>query len=226
MDPRERWSDPQAALRLALEGWQAQLWTALPGVVAAVDLAKMTVSVQPTVQAVVQGQNGALTAVRMPLLVDCPLVFPNGGGFMLTFPVAVGDECLVVFAARCIDAWWQSGGVQPQAELRMHDLSDGFAIPGPRSQPRVVPGISSANVQLRNEEGAAFVEIAPDGTITLKSPTMVVVDAPELHVTGDVTVEGEVTADGEGTFNGGHTVSQHVHGGVQSGGSNTGTPTG
>ena len=31
------------------------------------------------------------------------MVFPGGGGFALTFPVAAGDECLVVFASRCID---------------------------------------------------------------------------------------------------------------------------
>jgi phage baseplate assembly protein gpV len=41
-----------------------------------------------------------------------------------------------------------------------------------------------------------------------------------------VQVNGTVTATGEGTFNGGHTVSQHKHGGVQTGGGSTGTPTG
>ena len=77
-----------------------------------------------------------------------PVVFPGGGGFALTFPVAAGDECLVVFASRCIDAWWQSGGVGEPMEPRMHDLSDGFALIGVRSQP--------AHVSRRDVGSAAF----------------------------------------------------------------------
>lgn len=50
--------------------------------------------------------------VFYPLILDAPIVFPRGGGVTLTFPVKEGDECLVVFADRCIDFWWQSGNVQ------------------------------------------------------------------------------------------------------------------
>ncbi|MGC8050122.1 Gp138 family membrane-puncturing spike protein, partial [Salmonella enterica] len=77
----------------------------------------------------------------------------------MTFPVAQGDECLVVFASRCIDSWWQSGGIQEQAELRMHDLSDGFAILGFRSQPRALSNISTTSAQLRSDDGATFIDL-------------------------------------------------------------------
>ena len=33
------------------------------------------------------------------------------------------------------DSWWQSGGIGVPIESRMHDLSDGFAILAPTSQP-------------------------------------------------------------------------------------------
>jgi hypothetical protein len=119
----------------------------------------MTCTVQPAINGQVRDETGALTDVELPLLVDCPVQFPAGGGCTLTFPVKDGDECLVVFSSRCIDAWWQSGGIQVQPELRMHDLSDGFALLGFRSLPRVISGISTTAAQLRTDDGAAFVEV-------------------------------------------------------------------
>jgi hypothetical protein len=84
--------------------------TALPGVVAGFDPVAMTVSVQPAIKGRVTSPDGSTRSVALPLLVDVPVFFPRGGGFTLTFPVKSGDECLVVFSSRCMDAWWQSGG--------------------------------------------------------------------------------------------------------------------
>jgi len=136
MDRRERLDDPEESLRMALESYASQLWTALPASVVSVNLAAQTVSVQPTIQGSVADPAGNVRQVNLPLLVDVPLVWPKAGGFALTFPVAPGDEVLVVFACRCIDSWWQSGGIGAPAEARMHDLSDGFAILAPTSQPK------------------------------------------------------------------------------------------
>ena len=93
--------------------------------------------------------------------------------------VIPGDDCLVVFGDCCIDAWWQSGGVQNQVERRRHDLSDGFAIVGFRAQPNVVTGYSSDTAQLRNESGDAYIEISgsdiniiASGNITINGATV------------------------------------------------------
>lgn len=67
------------------------------------------------------------------------------------------------------------GGVQNQVECRRHDLSDGFAIIGVWSQPRVIPGYSTGSAQLRNDAGSAYVELAGDtinivgGTVNIKA---------------------------------------------------------
>ncbi|MCK1783435.1 hypothetical protein L9Z73_03380 [Pseudomonas sp. TNT11] len=162
MDSRERMNDPIVGLTVALGGWQSKIQTAIPGIIQSFNTDNpdsMTCTVQPAINGQVRDESGALTGVELPLLVDCPVQFPAGGGCTLTFPVKVGDECLVVFSSRCIDSWWQSGGVQVQPELRMHDLSDGFALLGFRSQPRVIHGISTTAAQLRTDDGAAFVEV-------------------------------------------------------------------
>jgi hypothetical protein len=140
MDRRERADDPEAALKAALRGFQAGLWTAMPATLQSYDAAKLTCSAQPTIQAVLQAKDGTFSNLTMPLCVDCPVIFPSGGGFTLTFPLAAGDEGLLIFASRCIDQWHAQGGTQAQAERRMHDLSDGFFLPGPRSRPHVPAG--------------------------------------------------------------------------------------
>lgn len=159
LDKRERMDDSLEGLSIALSGWQSKIQTAVPGIIQSFDPQSMTCTVQPAISGQVRDESGGLTGVELPLLVDCPVQFPAGGGCTLTFPVKSDDECLVVFSSRCIDAWWQSGGIQVQPELRMHDLSDGFALLGFRSQPRVIGGISGTAAQLRTDDGAAFFEV-------------------------------------------------------------------
>lgn len=231
MNREERLDDPEESLRLAMESQQAQIWTALPGVVAAVNLAAQTLSVQPTVQGSVASPNGAKQLVNLPLLVDVPIVWPRAGGFALTFPIAAGDEVLVVFASRCIDSWWQSGGIGAPAEARMHDLSDGFAILAPTSQPKKLTGVSSTNVQLRDESGTTYVEITPGGKARVVAATQIDVEAPTVNITGDLNVTGEMSLVGQLTQSGGSMTiggvvfGTHKHTGVQPGSGTSGGPT-
>lgn len=235
-------NDPEEALRIALDGRQTQIWTSMPGLITAVDFSKMTCSVQPAIQGIVQDQNGNDQNINLPLLVDVPIVFPSAGGFIITFPIKIGDEVLVSFSARCIDSWWQNGGIGIPLEIRMHDLSDGFAIPGPKSLPNVISGISSTNLQIRNSAGTSFIEISSTGKISIVSPSEIDVTAPLVKVTGALTVTGALVAatlatagTGSATIGGsiivtgevtaeGIPLSSHKHTGVTTGLGDTGGP--
>jgi hypothetical protein len=217
MDRREYLNDAEESLRLAMDDKVSSIWTALPGIVSAVNLAANTVSVQPAIQGAVTDASGNVSNVNLPVLVDVPIVFPSAGGFSLTFPIVAGDEVLVIFSSRCIDTWWQSGGIGKQAEARMHDLSDGFAIAGIKSQATKIANISNSSVQLRNNDGSTFVEIDGSGNITLKSATLITLDSPLVQMTGDLNVAGDSLA---GTIS----LQTHTHPGVQTGGGNTGAP--
>lgn len=163
MDPRQRLGDEPTAIDMVARARQAQMQTALPGIIQSFNAEAMTCEVQPSLQGVLSDpKTGQASNVNLPLLVDCPVCFPGWGGVTMTFPIAAGDECLVVFASRCIDAWWQSGGVQPQMAYRMHDLSDGFVVAGVRSKPRVLSGISTTAAQLRSDDGETMIELDPN----------------------------------------------------------------
>lgn len=206
MDQRENFAGPEETLRAAMRGMRAGLWTALPAYVVSYDPASVTAVLQPTIKGVLQKPDGSYEAVNLPLLPDVPVVFPRGGGATLTFPVSAGDECLVVFSSRCIDAWWQSGGIQLPMEPRMHDLSDGFAILGPQSQAKKIANISTTAVQLRSDDGQAYVQLNPSthrvDTITPGDVTVQAGGSATVTASGGITLNGTVTINGDLSISG------------------------
>ena len=164
-----------------------------PGIIQSFD-GKNTVTVQLSIRERVQQPDLTYQWTDIPLLVDVPICIPSAGGFSLTLPIQQGDECLVVFADMCIDAWWENGGVQNQLEKRRHDLSDGFAIIGIKSQPRKLANYSTNSAQLRTDDGSVFVDVSTSG----------------IKLNGNVAVTGTLTVDGIN-------MNTHVHSDPQGG---------
>ena len=124
----------------------SMLRVSLPGIVQSFDPATCTCTIQPAIAGQGVDEKRQIQSAPLPLLTDVPVIFPRGGGCTITFPVKAGDECLVVFSDRCIDFWWQNGGVQEPVDPRQHDLSDAFAFVGPQSQAQKISGISTTSV--------------------------------------------------------------------------------
>lgn len=216
MDRKERINSLNLAIQVALRGARADIWTALPGIIESFDAAACTATVQPTIQAKVQTKEGEVSDVNLPVLPDVPVCFPGAGPFAITFPIAAGDEGVIVFSARCIDAFWQNGGIQPQADLRMHDLSDAMFIPTRLSQTKKLENISTEALQVRSQDGAAYVELAAGGVINIKAPGGMNVEG-NVAITGDLAVTGNIAATGTltwatGEFAGGlATINSDLH---------------
>lgn len=202
---QSRTGDEQQIMEQIQRNVSSQLRVALPGIIQSFDPDTVTAVVQPALKGSYDGKS-----LPLPLLVDVPVVFPRGGGCTLTFPVTAGDECLLIFGDRCIDFWWQNGGIQEPVDLRQHDLSDGFAFVGPQSQARKISGISMSGAQLRSDDGAAFVEVATGHDITVTTPGKLTatatggaeITAPEIVLNGNVTINGNLSqgmGDGGGT---------------------------
>ncbi|EPU9086290.1 Gp138 family membrane-puncturing spike protein [Enterobacter hormaechei] len=221
------------------------LRVAMPGIIQSFDPSTVTCTVQPAIYGQKVGDDGSTASEAIPILPDVPVVFPRGGGCTLTFPVKPGDECLLVFSDRCIDFWWQNGGVQEAVDTRQHDLSDAFAIVGPQSQAKKISGISTTAAQFRSDDGSTYLEINPaTKKIKLVAPGGFDVISPESTFSAKVTITGLLTwmggmvgslASGTaakitgaieffGTLksNGKDISDQHTHSGVQSGSSNSG----
>lgn len=234
MDRDQLYGDPNESFRIGFAGQQANMWTSMPGIVQDVDWSQMTCSVQPAIQGTATDVNGVVTAHNLPLLIHVPIVFPQAGGFALTLPLQSGDEVLISWACRCIDAWWQSGGIQLPMEVRMHDISDGFAIPGPVSQPNVISGVSATTAQLRTKDGTSYIELTASGAINMLSPGGVTITG-NLVVTGSGAVGANLQVGGTAAVTGALTAASvksglidlatHKHLGVTTGTGTSGGPT-
>lgn len=189
----ERVGRPEAPFLLLKENIMSGLFVALPCIVQSFDPDAVTVEAQPAIKWRVT-EDGTEKTVPLPLLVDVPVIFPRGGGATLTFPVKPGDECLVVFADRCIDYWWQSGGVQEAVDPRKHNLSDGFALVGPQSQATKISNISTSAVQLRSDDGSTYFQLSPaDQKIKIVAPGGFEVVAPKSEFSDQLVVNGLLT---------------------------------
>ncbi|TCB73194.1 Gp138 family membrane-puncturing spike protein [Acinetobacter sp. ANC 4177] len=216
----ERSPDMLQIIKDAIRGEMANLWTSLPCEVESYDPDAVTVTVQPTIKIPVRNVEGKVELVQLPLLMDVPVMFPCAGGFTITHPVRKGDECFVSFASRNIDIWWQSGGVQNPFDTRKHDLSDGFAFFRPQSQANKISGISTTDLEIRNDENTCKIQITPDGVINFigtKSVFHHPVEMQEtLKVAGAATMDSTLGVVGKSTLTGGAGIGgiefgAHVH---------------
>ncbi|HDG5313202.1 Gp138 family membrane-puncturing spike protein [Pantoea dispersa] len=245
VSPQSLAGGEQQAMKVLSDTIFSMLRVSLPGIIESFDPIACTCTVQPALKGQTADELGNMKSAPLPLLVDVPVVFPRGGGCTITFPVKAGDECLVVFSDRCIDFWWQSGGVQETVDPRQHDLSDAFAIVGPQSQANVISNISSTTLQMRTDDGAAYIELDPNShAINLVAPGGVNVTTPLAKFSQAVTISGLLTwaggmvgsiASGTAakitgaiqflgtlTSNGKDISDQHTHNGVQTGSGNSG----
>ncbi|MBP1034039.1 translation initiation factor IF-2 [Serratia fonticola] len=181
----------QQADQALAESISSNIRVAIPGVIQSFDPDSVTCVVLPAVKGYEADSNGKRVPLDLPLLVGVPVIFPRGGGVTLTFPVNVGDECLVVFADRSVDFWWQSGGVQEPVSDRQHHLADGFALVGPQSQAKKISGISTSAAQFRSDDGSTYLEIDPTSKkMKIVAPGGLEVITPLAEFSMAVTVNG------------------------------------
>lgn len=156
-----------AIIQSHIDNLETQLNTHLPAKVKSFNKKEQTMTVQPVIY---ETYSDAVSTVPSEIE-DVPVVFYGSGGGVLTFPVKVGDEVLLAFSQRDIDAWWDTGIDGIPDTQHYHDYNDGIALLGLKSKNNSV-NASTTDVQLRfeDEEGElSSVTLGDDKSITLKS---------------------------------------------------------
>lgn len=120
------------------------LRVALPATVTRFDAATQAADVQPLLLLPLTDDDNVRTTERLPVIPNVPVVFPRGSGFHLVFPLAVGDNVLVVFCDQSLDQWKAKGGtdVDP-VDNRRHTDSGAVCYPGAYPSTGAVPSFPS-----------------------------------------------------------------------------------
>ncbi len=149
------------------------------------------------------------TVKSYPLLINCPVFTLQGGGGSIQFPIAIGDQCLLLFNDRRLDEWIQNGGQQPPGDGRMHDMSDAICLVGLNAlnsdlpiypTDKVVLSYKGVSLNLLSTgvaflgTGGAEIDLAA-GIITLKNNTTTLLTLMNSFIT---LLEAAAVQDDEG----------------------------
>ena len=197
------------------------VYTAIPAHVLSFNASEQMAQIELGVKRVdVNGQS-----VVPPMIIDVPILF-LGDQFTIETQIDVGCEGLAIFSQRCVDGWITTGGCAERTLNRMFDMSDAFFIAGFKPIPKAIKGFSNNGVKIRNASGDHFVWLKNDGEIILKNSVgnvrilpngTVNINGLTIYPSGNLNTSGTITINGIG-------LGSHVHGEVQRGNSNTGTP--
>lgn len=227
--------DDAAALRELFRRVLYGVHTSMPGIITAVGEYKgvRVVSVQPVIQQL-DTLDDEMAFKAIDPIPNTPVCVPHAEdlGLSMTVPLRVGNEGMIHFAERSLDNWLEKAGVQPPAEPvqpRSHDFADAVFVPGITSVAHPIANWSDDAIEVRNEDATVALSVSVD-TVAMRSGGAVV-SLPgdgKIYLTGDVVHTGDY--DGSGTVTGvtgvetgaGISLDNHIHGGVQTGGGNTG----
>ncbi len=190
-----------------------QVHTCTPGIIDEFDPATGLASIQPSIKRLlVNGKE-----ITLPKLTNCPIGNLKAGNYTITLPVAQGDECMIHFTERSMDAWIKFGDVRLPNDKRMHSLSDAYFIPMSTSESKATSSYDTENLVIRSTSNAVKITLnANDNSITLDAP-------------GGVTMNGDVSVIGALDVTGNSTASNHISGGISGSGhthtGNQGSPT-
>lgn len=152
IDIRERFEDLTEVLETVIDGVMSRLPKAGPVMLSEDSADGHTAKLQPTTKAIIRKIDGTTEEVMLPVLPDVPVHFMGGGGITTTYGLKRGNEGFNVPAALGIDGWHQQGGVQSPGDTRQHAHADTFFIPGVRSDPNKLKGVSGDAHETRTDD--------------------------------------------------------------------------
>lgn len=197
--------------------------TSVPGHVLAFDPDQQRAQVRIGVQTITAG--GAV--IEPPPIADVPVVFLGGTQFVTIHQIDPGDEGLILFSQRCVDAWKQTGGVAQNPLTRFHDTHDAFFIPGFRPLPTLIGGFANDGIRMQSRDGGRHVWIKASGEIVASNGA----GSIRIQADGKVIINDACIINTDGTIDTPNvtynniSAKSHKHTSVQPGSGTSGGPT-
>lgn len=168
MDPRVRFFDETELYETLADDIQSRIRTAIPVALSEDSEDGHSVKVQAQTKLVRRAADGTLSTFSMPPVSDVVVKHAGGGTLTKTVPLKKGDEGIFIVADRALDAWYQQSGEQAAVDARMHSLSDGWYVPGGRSLPRKLKGVSKDSMQSRTDDKKSLHDVSEKAITTIR----------------------------------------------------------
>ena len=202
----------------------------LPAKVIAYNKATNLATIQPMIMVVTtDGQSIARAQVAA-----VPVYKISSGGFIINFPVKPGDLGWIKANDRDISSFVSTYAMASPNTQRKHSFKDAMFYPQAAWDLVSISEEDSANLVLQNYAGTCKISIS-ETNVTVTAPNGVLFDTPVATFTGIIdvqnnngestpcTVNGNIVTNGD-VIASGTSLHTHKHGGVMTGGGDTGVP--
>lgn len=131
--------------------------TSLPGEIVSYDAAKQVADVRPMLKRRIPDPDGGDDTIEaLPTIPAVPVVWPRGGGYCLTFPLAKGDGVMLVFSEADLSAWRDTGEASDPGDVERHGLAGAVAVPGVDTVARALTDASATHLVIGKDGGPAI----------------------------------------------------------------------
>jgi len=129
-------------------------------------------------------------------LIDVPVEFPRCGRFSITFPIQVGDDCIVEFFQSGIDHWQYDdrreyavdNGLPEDSSRRRFSRDDACCRVSLGNSANPITDFDVENFQIRNIDGTQNITLNADGSMSINA-TSLEVSAPDITLNATNTVD-------------------------------------
>lgn len=160
----------------------------LPAIVILFDRTRNVATVQPLITWVDINDN----ARPRSRYTEIPVLSLGGGGFHVSFPLKPGDLGWIHASDRDLSQFRASLQQSKPNTGRCHKFEDGMFVPDVYRQ-YTINGEDTTAMVIQSTDGATRISVRPDN-VKITAPTLVTIDAPNAHFTGNVTVDKTLTA--------------------------------
>jgi hypothetical protein len=152
-------------VRAGMSAGLRDVHTAMPGIVRRWNPEARTVDVEPVPREVLLNSKGERVETPYPIIPGVPLATLRGGGYVVAFPVAVGDAVWLQFSEASFAEWRVTGQLQDQLDTQRHPLSYPIAIPMLETDVKpLASGTVAENALVIGLDGETNqIQISPDG---------------------------------------------------------------
>lgn len=145
-------------LRNAFSSQLEGIELSLPGRIERYDASTQQIDAQVLIKKAHEDEEGNQVVERVPVICNVPVLFPSGGGFRLTLPLAVGDPVTLIFSASSLDKWSAQGGEVDPMNTNRFSLADCFAFPGGRDFAHPLASAPTSSMSI-GKDGGPTIEI-------------------------------------------------------------------
>lgn len=178
-----------------------QMYTQLPCLITAYDAVNMIASIQPLTKQWIYNEdlNGGGSSFEMAEIRNVTVAFARASNLVMTWPVKVGDECLVEFMHKSSFNAIKTGQIGELLHLDNGNPQDSVAVLRQFSIPKHVEVVtpSETAVELRTVDGLSSISLNDDGTeskITIGATTLTIIDGTITINGANLVVDGDITS--------------------------------